>query len=103
MKAIPIHYSTNRMLPYGIDYADFASARQTQAAPSRLTLAGPDKVPRIKKCLLSVAIFCAFASSVLAHSMPSATPTATPLPVLYEQYGTAPTGVPLSWKSISPD
>ncbi len=91
------------MLPYGIDCADFASAQQTQAASRRLTLAGPDKVPTIKKCLLPVAVICASASSVLAQSAPTPTPTATPLPVLYEQYGTAPTGVPLSWKSISPD
>ena len=103
MTPIPIHYSTDRMLPYGIDCADFASAQQTNAAPRRLTLAGPNKVPTIKKCLLPVAVVCSFASSVLAQSTPTPTPTPTPLPITYEQYGTAPTGVPLSWKAIPPD
>ena len=91
------------MLPYGIDCAYSASAQQTNAAPRRLTLAGPNKVPRMKKCLLPVAVVCSFASSVLAQSTPTPTPTPTPLPVTYEQYGTAPTGVPLSWKAIPPD
>src|SRR5437762_2952819 len=107
MTPIPIRYSTDRMLPYGIDCVDFASAQQTQAGLSRLTSAGPRKVPRMKKCLLPVAVICAFASSVLAQSTPTPTPTptptATPLPVVYEQYGTAPTGVPLSWKAVAPD
>jgi dienelactone hydrolase len=103
MTPIPIHYSTDLMLPYGIDCADFASAQQTKAGPSRLTSAGLNKVPRIKKCLLPVAVICAFASSVLAQSTPTPTPTPTPLPVTYEQYGTAPTGVPLYWKAIEPD
>ena len=62
-------------------------------------------MPRMKKCLLPMAVVCSFASSVLAQSTPTPTPTptSTPLSVLYEQYGTAPTGVPLGWKAIPPD
>jgi acetyl esterase/lipase len=103
MIPIPIHYSTDLILPYGIDCADFASAQQAQAGRSRLTSAGSQKVPTIKKCLLALAVVCAFTSAVLAQSTPTPTPTSSPLTVVYELYGTAPTGVPLGWKAIAPD
>src|SRR5207244_3023117 len=97
MTPIPIHYSTDLMLPYGNGCADFALAHQAKAVRPRLTSASPNKEQTIKKCLLPVAVVCALASSALAQSTPTPTPTSTPLSVLYEQYGTAPTGVPLSW------
>src|SRR5262245_16399773 len=89
----------NLITRYYIDCADFASAQQTYERPARVTSTGRNKMSRIKKCLLFVCVVCAFACSVVAQS----TPTPTPLPVKNEPYGTAPTGVPLSWKAIEPD
>ena len=103
MTPLPIHYNTDLMLPYGIECADFALAHQAKAVRSGLISAGPNKMQTIKKCFLPVAVVCAFASSALAQSTPTPTPTSTPLAVLDEQYGTAPTGVPLYWKAIPPD
>src|SRR5207247_4065183 len=69
MTPIPIHHRPALMSRNGIDCADFTAAQQTQAGPPRLRSAGPNKVPRLKKCLLPVAFVCAFASSVLAQSL----------------------------------
>src|SRR5436190_19262816 len=100
MRSIPISCEAGLILPCCNEGVDSAAVQQTETVRAGLTSAVRHKVPSFKKRLLPVAAVCVFASSLLAQAP---TPTATPLAIKYEQYGTAPTGVPLSWKAIEPD